>query len=89
MPYSTTTCLTVSLQNASPICLDLELLVLAHHAQEPFVGFTSRVDAMARGDRPNVTSVGSMSVSGYSQRTVRRGVRTGSTKLKPPVRSHE
>ncbi len=37
------------------------------------------------GERPRVTSVGD--VSGYSQRTVRRGVRTGRAVLKPsPVR---
>ena len=30
------------------ICLDLELLILSHHIEEPVVGFTSRVDAIAR-----------------------------------------
>ena len=36
-----------------------------------------------RGDKPKDTSSGGESEPGYSQRTVRRGVRTGSTKLKP------
>ena len=50
--YSTTTRLTVSSQKGhrplpSHIHLHLELLVIAHHAQEPLVGFTSVVDAAA------------------------------------------
>ena len=38
------------------------------------------------GERQKDTSEGGESMSGYSQRTVRRGFRTGSTKLKPKPR---
>ena len=49
--YSTITPRTVSLQNrhrrlASSISLHLELVMRAHHAQEPLVGFTGRVKAV-------------------------------------------
>ena len=47
----------------SPIRLDLELLVLAHHAKEPLVSFTRSADAV-EGDKPKDTSDGGLLPSG-------------------------
>ena len=46
-----------------PIRLDLELLVLTHHSQEPVEGLTGGVEAVWV-ERSNVTSVEAMPVSG-------------------------